>query len=51
VPGHGYPPRAVLLDTVRTAVRELVLPGFDHVAIDSAAARAWFEQGDRTERA
>ena len=42
VPGHGYPPRAVLVATVRAAVRELVLPGFDYVEIDTAAARAWF---------
>ena len=42
-PGHGYPPRAALLETVRAAVRELVLPGFAHVAIDIAAARAWFD--------
>jgi hypothetical protein len=41
-PGHGYPPRAALLDTVRAAVRELVLPGFAHVAIDASAAAAWF---------
>ena len=42
-PGHGYPPRAALLDTVHAAVRELVLPGFVHVALDVAAARAWFD--------
>lgn len=41
-PGHGYPPRAELLDTVRAAVRELVLPGFAHVAIDATEAARWF---------
>lgn len=43
VPGHGYPPRATLIATVHTAVRELVLPGFDYVEVDSTRARAWFE--------
>jgi len=43
VPGHGYPPRTVLVATVHAAVRDLVLPGFDYVEIDSTRARAWFE--------
>lgn len=49
VAGHGYPPRSELLDAVHGAIRELVLPGFDHVGIDSAAARAWYttRAGDR----
>lgn len=42
VAGHGYPPQAELLDAVHGAIRELVLPGFDHVGIDSAPARAWY---------
>ncbi len=42
VAGHGYPPRSELLDAVHGAIRELVLPGFDHVGIDSASARAWY---------
>lgn len=42
VAGHGYPPRRELFDAVHGAIRELVLPGFDHVGIASAAARAWF---------
>ena len=42
VAGHGYPPRSELLDAVHGAIRELVLPGFDHVGVDSAAARAWY---------
>lgn len=42
VPGHGYPPRAVLLQVVRDAVRDLVLPGFDDVDVDATRARAWF---------
>ena len=42
VPGHGYPPRSELFDAVHGAIRELVLPGFDHVGVDSAAARAWY---------
>jgi len=43
VPGHGYPPRAKLIATVHGAVRDLVLPGFDYVEIETRAARAWFE--------
>lgn len=42
IAGHGYPPRAELLDAVHGAIRELVLPGFDHVGVDSAPARAWY---------
>jgi hypothetical protein len=42
VPGHGYPPRTELLEAVHGAIRELVLPGFDHVGVDSAPARAWY---------
>lgn len=41
--GHGYPPRAALIDVVHVAVRDLVLPGFDYVAVDTTAARAWFD--------
>ena len=33
VPGHAYPPRAALIRAVQTAVRELVLPGFEYVGI------------------
>lgn len=33
VPGHAYPPRAELIRAVQTAVRELVLPGFEYVGI------------------
>jgi hypothetical protein len=43
VPGHGYPPRAELIAAVYAAVRDVVLPGFEHVQIDASAARAWFE--------
>jgi hypothetical protein len=42
VPGHGYPPRAELVAVVHAAVRDLVLPGFDYVAVDTRSARAWF---------
>jgi hypothetical protein len=27
---------------VHGAIRELVLPGFEHLAVDTTAARAWF---------
>jgi hypothetical protein len=43
VPGHGYPPRAVMLRAVHDAVRDLVLPGFEYVEVDATKARAWFE--------
>lgn len=42
VAGHGYPPRSELFDAVHGAIRELVLPGFEHVGVDSASARAWY---------
>ena len=47
MPGHGYPPRATLVDVIRGAVRELVLPGFAHVGIAATAARAWFDAHER----
>lgn len=50
VAGHGYPARARLVDVVRDAVRDLVLPGFDHVGIDTAGARAWFAAHMSTSR-
>lgn len=41
VAGHGYPPLPRLDDAVRSALRDVVLPGFAHVGVDvSAAARA-----------
>lgn len=40
--GHGYPPRADLVAVVHAAVRDLVLPGFDYVSVDTRSARAWF---------
>lgn len=42
IAGHGYPPQAALLDAVHGAIRELVIPGFDHVGVDSTHARAWY---------
>jgi hypothetical protein len=38
VSGHGYPPRAVLEDGVRRALREIVVPGLAHVGIDATGA-------------
>jgi hypothetical protein len=43
VPGHALPPVAALVAAARDAVDTLILPGFEHVGIDTAAARAWFE--------
>jgi hypothetical protein len=42
VPGHALPPVATLVAAARAAVEAIVLPGFDHVGIDTRAARAWF---------
>jgi len=39
VRGHGYPPRAHLVDTIERAMCDIVLPGFEHVRIDATAAR------------
>lgn len=41
VTGHAYPPRDVLVDAVFGALDDMVLPGFDHVGVSTAAARAW----------
>ncbi|MDX2091518.1 MAG: hypothetical protein SFX73_26900 [Kofleriaceae bacterium] len=48
VAGHGYPPRAQLLEAVHAAISELILPGFDHVGVDSAPARARFARSARS---
>jgi hypothetical protein len=42
VPGHAFPPVPALVAAARAAVETLVLPGFDHVGVDTAAARTWF---------
>jgi hypothetical protein len=42
VPGHALPPVATLVAAARAAVEAIVLPGFDHVGIDTRPARAWF---------
>lgn len=39
VRGHGYPPRSALIATVYAAIRDVVLPGFDYVEVDTAEAR------------
>lgn len=44
VPGHGYPPRAALIAVVHGAIRDVVLPGFDYVEIDTRELRAWFAE-------
>ena len=38
VPGHGYPPVLELEASMRKALREIVVPGLDHVGIDATAA-------------
>lgn len=44
VRGHGYPPRDALIAVVHAAIREVVLPGFDYVSVDTRTARAWFDE-------
>ncbi len=44
IAGHGYPPRAALIAVVYAAIRDVVLPGFDYVEIDTRAIRAWFDE-------
>ena len=44
VSGHGYPPRAALIAVVYEAIRDLVLPGFDYVEVDTSAVRSWFDE-------
>jgi len=40
--GHGTVPPAMMTELVREAVDRIVLPGFDHVGVDSRAGREWF---------
>jgi hypothetical protein len=40
-PGHGTLEKDAMPDVVRTAVEDLLLPGFDAVGIDSTRARIW----------
>jgi hypothetical protein len=44
VRGHAFPPVADLVAAARAQVETVVLPGFDHVGIDTAAARAWLAE-------
>jgi hypothetical protein len=43
-PAHGVLGPAGFPDLMRTALSELVLPGFDHVGVDTRAGREWFTQ-------
>jgi hypothetical protein len=42
VPGHALPPVEVLIAAAWAAVDTVILPGFEHVGIDTTKARAWF---------
>lgn len=42
VPGHALPPVAALIRAAHDAVEQVILPGFEHVGVDTAPARAWF---------
>jgi hypothetical protein len=44
IAGHGYPPRAGLIETVRDAIATLVLPGLAYVGIDTSRGQAWLDQ-------
>jgi len=43
-PGHGVLPAASFPAFVRTALRLLVLPGFEHVGVDTRAGREWCQK-------
>ena len=45
-PAHGVLGSAGFPALMRSALAELVLPGFDHVRVDTGAGRAWFAQHD-----
>lgn len=47
IAGHGYPPRAALIAVVYGAIRDVVLPGFDYLEIDTRELRAWFDVHSR----
>jgi hypothetical protein len=40
--GHGNLAASAMPGVVRSACEDLILPGFDHVGIDTRPARAWF---------
>ena len=44
VPDHGLPDPSEQKAHVIGAVRNVVIPGFDHVGVDVSAAQRWFEQ-------
>ena len=48
VPEHGCPSGSAIEATMVASIKDLVLPGFEHVGIDVRAARAWAEQGAPT---
>jgi hypothetical protein len=43
VPDHGLPSEAEHRDAVLGAVRNVVIPGFEHCGVDVRAATRWFE--------
>lgn len=43
-PAHGVLGVSGLRALTKTAIADLVLPGFDHVGVDTRAGRAWFAQ-------
>ena len=46
-PAHGVLGNARFPALMRAALSELVLPGFDHVGVDTRAGREWFAQNAR----
>jgi hypothetical protein len=44
VPEHGIPDPAEQRNHVLGAVRDVVIPGFDHVGVDVSAAARWFKE-------
>jgi hypothetical protein len=41
LPEHGAPSARTLVPQYRSAVAELILPGFERFGVETAAARTW----------
>ena len=48
---HGVPPASVLHEALVGALRDLIVPGLDALAIDTKALKAWLDAGAFTDRA
>lgn len=46
---HGAPPELVVEQALKSAIRELILPGFEHAGLSMAPIHAWLEAGAPTD--